>query len=134
MGNDLQNSPLENTIILADFIEKQMKFLSKRVNFLEITVFVMSIITSGALWLLVGEIIPTIMTWVGAIINTLILIITGYVKIMGLNKKRDTVMELHKEVYQLLGEIRGSKIDNPEFWDRYKNLQRRSRALNFIRD
>ncbi|AWB58199.1 hypothetical protein [Colwellia sp. Arc7-D] len=123
---------LDSTISLYAKIELQLKYFANRGNAIQNTLLVIGVLTSGGLWLLVAQVLPQVLMWLGAIFSTLTTGLTLYMYSSGVNKKRQKAIELHSEVSDLLGKIRGNpKLTDNEFWPIYKDLEHKIDTLMF---
>jgi hypothetical protein len=94
---------------------------------LEIILIVISAITSGTLWMLLAGKLPEITTWVGAILSTIVTIITIYQKSLGPKKVYDDALPLYKNIGEFIAELRSQTVfthqDIKLAWHKYKSLQ-----------
>jgi hypothetical protein len=126
---------LAQTIPLYQSLEEQLAKFSRYGNIIENTILIISVITSGGLWLLAAQVLPQATTWAGAALSTLTTSLTLYLNSSGVNKKRKKAIELHSEVSIFLARIRSNpNMTDSEFWDTYKPLQHKVRTLGFERE
>jgi hypothetical protein len=80
-------------------------------------VLVLSVLTSGSLWLLMSDKAPHFILWVGAIASTVTSGLTAYVAFSALVQKSDDLLVLSHDIGALLGRLRSSHPpDKDEFW------------------
>jgi len=123
---------LNITIDLYNQLEILLKNLAKRANIIENIVLIVSVSTSGGLWLLAAQALPQQTAWAGAALSTLTTGLTIYLYSSGVNKKRKKAIDLHSEVSIFLAKIRGNpSMSDEDFWEKFKTLETRIRTLNF---
>ena len=131
----MESERLTTAIQLYNQLEELLAKVAGRADFLQNAILWLSVITSGALWLLVGQALPHTALWVGAIISTFVTGITLYLYASGINRKRSTAIFLHREISAFLAAIRSTPdMSDKEFWDTYKDLETRIRTLSFQLD
>jgi hypothetical protein len=123
------------TIKLYDDLEQLLSRFAGRANMIENVILMISVVTSGGLWLLAAQVIPQPVTWAGAAFSTLTTGLTLYLYSSGVNKKRQRAIALHADVSRFLARIRGNpNMPESEFWDAYKPLEHEIRTLAFQRE
>jgi len=102
-------------------IEPLVKKYASRADSIEITVLVLSVLTSGAFWALVSDAVPKSLGLIGAAISTVVTFLTIYMYSSGLNAKRKTAIFIFKEIGKFMAEVRTStSLDDRDFWTKYK--------------
>jgi len=131
----MNDQHLEMTVRLYERLEEQLSVFAKRGNTIENTILVISVFTSGGLWLIAAQVLPQATTWIGAVFSTLTTGLTLYLYSSGVNKKRQKAIALHSEISEFLGKIRGNpEFDDSDFWNTYKPLEHKIRTLSFERE
>jgi hypothetical protein len=117
---------------LQESAERFAAMYARRANAIDMTIIVLSVITSGAMWALAADVLPKILGWVGAAISTLVTFLTLYMYASGLQKKRKKALVLYTEITQCLGRIRGAQnIADDEFWETYKRFEANLTSLQY---
>jgi hypothetical protein len=98
---------------------------SKKLNKIELTIMILSVITSGALWLLISNVFNQLMVWIGAIISTIVTGLTIYMEMSQLKKKRIDGLRLRRELMNFLAELRSGAMDDDaeRYWRDLKRFQ-----------
>ena len=86
-------------------------------------VLVLSVLTSGALWLLVGEAVPKPALWAGAVMSTLTTGITLYVYSSGMLQTIASSLALYRSIGKFLACVRSEAIPESEYWDKVKGFE-----------
>jgi hypothetical protein len=98
-------------------------------------ILVISVITSGGLWLLAAHVLPQAVEWAGAALSTLTTGLALYMYSSGVNKKRQKAIDLHAKVGRFLGQIRGNPdMREEDFWENFKLLEHEVFILDLARD
>lgn len=131
-----QAEQLHHTLDLYKFLESLLHKFADISNKIQNLVLILSVITSGSLWLLLGNIAPDATIWLGAILSTIVTGLTIYMYASGINRKRTTAISLHRELSAFLAAIRSSEegVDDSEFWDKFKSIETRIRTIEHERD
>ena len=102
----------------ADELKTRYATTAKRID---VTVLILSVVTTGAFWALLSDAAPKALGWAGAIISTIVTGLTLYMYVGGVQSKRKKAIFVFKEIGKFLGEARGNPyMDTMEFWNRYK--------------
>ena len=91
---------------------------SKRI---EIIILILSVLTSGALWIIVGNQFVTLIQWVGAAISTILTGLTIYQLTEGPKKQLERLNELYSEFGRSLAHAR--TYPNNFSWHNFKHLE-----------
>jgi len=111
------------TLRLYDDAEKLLRTITRTSNFLRTTSLVLSVLTTGSLWLVLTKAIPAVTLWAGAIASTVATFITLYLKSAGASKRHAKILVIHGDIAKLLAKVRADKAEPGEFWDTYKKLE-----------
>jgi hypothetical protein len=131
----MQKEYLGHAIGLYHEVESQLSQFSSRARTIENVILIISVVTSGGLWLLAAQLLPQAVLWAGAAFSTLTIGLTLYLYSSGVNKKREKAINLHAEVSGLLARIRGNtNMTDSEFSDTFKSLEHKARTLAHDRD
>jgi hypothetical protein len=103
-----QNDQINEVIGLYVRIEETISKTAKLVKSLDLLVPALSVLTSGSLWLLVSQILPSSTLWLGALISTVTTGITLYISAAGLNRRRSRALDLHKRTGRFLACVFGT--------------------------
>jgi hypothetical protein len=114
--------------ILLDELKKADDFISvknRRLNLIEKTLMIFSVITSGALWLLIGDVFGKVMIWIGAVISTVATGLTIYMEMSQLKRDKNDCLRVKGKMMDFLAEIRSGRMndDVDRFWRDLKRLQ-----------
>lgn len=119
-----RNERLTKALELYEQLEGLIVRTANRADLLRNSVLVLSVITSGSLWLLISETLPKGALWFGAIASTVVTIVTLYLASAGVNRMREQALTLHTAVARFIAEIRSRPLmGEAEFWDRYKAIE-----------
>jgi hypothetical protein len=121
----VQQAHLASTLKLYADIEAIIVRTATLAKRLDLTVLILSILTSSNLWLLVTNALPKSTLWFGAFASTLVTGITLYMSGTGLKRTRTRALALHGEVAKLLAKVRSDEISEGEFWNEYKALEQK---------
>jgi hypothetical protein len=123
VGN--KDEQIERLVRLYNDVETMMAKAASQVSRLEMTVLVLSILTSGSLWLLLGEAIPQPTLWLGAIASTIVTIITLYLNTSGVKKVRKQAIGLYQALGRFIAECRASTsgLSDEMYWGRLKEFE-----------
>ena len=97
----------------------------------QLVTIILSVLTSGSLWLSLSQVIPDITLWFGAIASTLIAGITLYMKTTGIDQIRTDTLSLEGEIGQFLAGIRTAEKLPVDYWDKHKDFDTRIDKLRF---
>jgi hypothetical protein len=126
---------INKMIELQDSAEKYVAKYARMADAIEVTVIILSVVTSGGLWALAADALPKQLGWGGAAISTVVTFLTIYMYASGLQKKRKKALVVHAEITRYLGQIRGAaSIADDDFWQTYKDFEGRLVALKFERE
>jgi hypothetical protein len=93
---------------------------------LTIVATVLSLVTSGGLWLLVSERLPESALWFGAVASTITTGITIFISLLSLDRVRADAVVLYKDVGSFLARLRGGlPVSDDLFWQHYKDFELR---------
>jgi hypothetical protein len=130
-----ENLFVTRLIELQNSAEECVAKYARTADAIELTIIVLSVVTSGAVWALAADALPKQFGWAGAAISTIVTFLTIYMYASGLQKKRKKALVLHAEITRYLGVIRGiAVIPSDEFWQTYKGFEARLTALKFERE
>lgn len=130
MANDYR---LETTLHLYSKVEALVAGTATLAKRLDFGVLVLSVLTSGSLWLLISDVLPKSTLWFGAIASSLTTGITLYMSTTGINRTRSRALALHGRVAKLLARVRAGSIEDGDFWDEYKNLEHEFTECQYAR-
>lgn len=103
---------------------------STRWSRIEISILLLSAITTGSLWGLVSDILPSVALWIGAILATATAIISGYSKWANDHSTMGEALSLHAAIGEFLGQVRASPgMTQQEYWPRHKELETKLHEL-----
>lgn len=91
----------------------------------QLVTIILSVGTTGSLWLSLSKVIPDITLWAGAVISTLITGITLYMKTTDIDQIRSDALSLQDEIGQFLAGIRTAENLPVDYWDKYKDFDTR---------
>jgi hypothetical protein len=99
---------------------------SKASRKIEILLLIVSILTSGALWILLSISLSKLTLWVGAIFSTITSGLNIFQIAFGPKKEFNESLNLYRDIGNELAHMRASKeIDETRFWDQYKAFETR---------
>ena len=91
---------------------------------IEVTILVITVLTSGGIWVLISEAMPKEAAWLGAIFSTITSGLIIYQLTLGPKKRVKPVYELYEKIGKELANLRGGRKFNPSlFWDNYKRFE-----------
>ena len=102
-----------------------IKKASKKVKFFTTIILVLSVITSGSLWLLLSKTLPEEILWIGAGISTIITGLSLYLKSSGLEAKKRQALATHGKMSEFIANVRSGIIQpgTQEFWMKIKMFE-----------
>lgn len=114
---------------------KLVSTLSKSNKCIELTVLILTVLTSSGLWILISLSLPKIAAWAGAIISTIIMFLTLYKLIFNVSAKVKKALSLYGDIGSYIANIR-SNIDfnYRSFWDKYKYFEVKHLEINKLTD
>lgn len=90
---------------------------------IELTILVLSVLTSGALWILIAQSFEKVAAWGGAAISTLVLILMLYQRTLGPDHRLEQLRNLQKRIDELLiGLQSGPRYDAADYQRRVKDI------------
>jgi len=102
-------------------IADRIRAVSKIDRMLQVSILVMSALTSGALWILVGIALPAVASWVGAALSTIVTVLTLYQLTIGPGRQAEQLNELYEQLGQSLAHVWS---DPHSFsWHHYKGFE-----------
>lgn len=90
---------------------------------IEIVILVLTVLTSGALWVLISQSFEKIAAWSGATISTILLGLMLYQRTQGPNQNLERLVEVQKKIDDLIIMLRSGKRYDPV------DYQRRSKEI-----
>jgi hypothetical protein len=96
-----------------------------RANYrIELTALILSVLTSGAIWVVVDGAFHGVATWVGAASSTLVTGLSIYQFTLGPRPRVKQAYVLYEAVGKELAHLRGATtFDQVQFWDKYKAFE-----------
>jgi hypothetical protein len=126
---------VERLIAQQSRAEQYVARYAKRADRIELTIIILSVVTSGAVWALAADALPKQFGWAGAAISTIVSFLTIYMYASGLQKKRKRALVVYTEITEFIGHVRGAQfLDESEFWDTYKKFEAELTKLRFERE
>ena len=121
---------IENTMGLLQQIQGLIHPWSRRIKILSFVSLVLSVLTSGALWLLLSDVVPIQTLWFGAIASTITTLIFAYIKGFAVERQRDQALDIHDDILKFLARLRATPdYSEKRFWDEYKAIEARMYRL-----
>jgi len=120
------NSPhhLDDILKLYHSAEREIEKCAKWITRINYTVLALSVLTSGALWLLTSHIAPQGTELIGAIISTLVTFLTIFLFMSGLESKRKSYLEVYKNIGNFVAYYRSTEnVEDSVYWGNYKNFE-----------
>jgi hypothetical protein len=91
---------------------------------IEVAILVITVITSGGIWVLLGASFATLAAWFGAVFSTVVTGLTIYQLSLGPKQRVKPVYTLYEAIGKELARLRGVQDFNPTlFWDQYKSFE-----------
>ena len=129
----LQQQHLNDTLELYHEVGAIISRVATRAKVLELAVLILSVLTSGSLWLLLSLKLPQSTLWFGALASSFVTGITLYIYSSGMNRMRRSALALSRQIGQFLAVIRASQISEEEFWNQYKRFESDVKDLKYGR-
>ena len=104
-------------------VREILRRFSARRKLCGVSVLILSVLTSGALWLLVGETLPKAILWLGAVLSTLTTAITSYVYWSGMLQTIASSLALYKVIGKFLVRLRSEAVPDNEYWEKVKSFE-----------
>ncbi|HYX72880.1 MAG TPA: hypothetical protein VE732_08920 [Nitrososphaera sp.] len=121
-------------VVMYNEVEAFLAKVASRSKLLELTVLILSVLTSGSLWLLLSNKVPGTTLWFGAIASTVVSGITLYIKSSGLNRTRVKALSLYQDLGQLIAEVRDAEsLQDISYWPKVKQIEGRIADLRYGR-
>ena len=98
---------------------------------IEYSTLILSVITTGAIWLLVGEILPHIASWGGALVSSAVTVLTIYSLTVGFSAKRRSALELRTVVSRFVGDQERTGFRSQYFPDELESLRNEYVTLKY---
>jgi len=99
------------------------------------TILVLSVLVSGAFWLLASQAVPQAIAWAGATVSTVVTGLTIYLYASGLNRRRKKAHELYTDIGQFIAKYRADHgMSDKEYWDKVKRIESEIEGLKFGRE
>ena len=119
------NSYLSPILKLYSQNKVLIESLSKQLRLINNTILVLSVVTTGGLWMLITGALPDYALWVGAIISTVVTGLTLYLKSSGMEAKKRKALAAYGQMSEFIGNVRGGAIKpgTEEFWIKIKMFQ-----------
>jgi hypothetical protein len=117
------NQRLQRVLALYEEVEAIVGRYSSRRKICSAVILFLSVITSGALWLLLGNLAPHATLWLGAIASTITTVITLYVYSSGMIQTIANSLTLYKTIGRFVARLRSEPLSDGEYWDRVKGFE-----------
>jgi uncharacterized protein YggT (Ycf19 family) len=120
--DDKQWSQMERVVEgLLRKCDDLVRRLALRNDSVDYSVIILTTVTSGSLWLLLTQLLPITVLWVGAVLSTISTILTIYSLMSGVGKRRKNSLKLRSAIADFLAEVRGKNY-RPlrDFWSEVK--------------
>jgi hypothetical protein len=125
---------ITHALELYNQCEELLKRYAKTGNFLDNTILIFSVVTSGAFWALASDALPKLLGWIGAAISTLVTGLTIYMHTSAVNQKRKKAQLVAQELGKFVAQIRGNpNLPDPEYWVHYKFFEAKIMELRYGR-
>ncbi len=95
-------------VAMHRLIADRIRAASRIDKLLQVGVLMMSALTSGALWVLVGAARPVIASWVGAALSTLVTALTLYELTVRPGREAEQLNDLHEQLGLSLAHVHGA--------------------------
>ena len=97
---------------------------------IEVLRLVLSVLTSSAIWILLGASLPQTAAWFGASFSTIIGGLAIYQFTLGPKRRIQEAYSLLRDIGKELATLRGhTEFDQLEFWQRYESFEFRLKKL-----
>ncbi len=104
--------------------ENHARVLSRRIKGLQLAVLFLSILTTGSLWATLNKAFPNFSPWFGAVLGTVLTVVTGYQNLYKLEEKYAETLSLYNDLGALAARLREENDLKPEmFWKHYKSFE-----------
>lgn len=126
------NSPhhLDDILKLYHNAESEVERCASRIAWINYTVLTLSVLTSGALWLLVSHTAPHGTEVAGAAISTMVTFLTVFLSASGLESKRKSYLDIYKKIGDFIAYYRSTAlVDDSTYWSNYKNFEYELRRI-----
>lgn len=91
---------------------------------IEILRLVLSVLTSGGIWILLSVSLPQTAAWFGAVFSTIISGLASYQFTLGPRRKVKEAYALLRDIGRELAALRGHpEFDRIQFWERYESFE-----------
>jgi hypothetical protein len=93
---------------------------------IELTVMVLSVVTSGGIWVLLAASYPQTAAWFGAAFSTIVTFFTIYQLSFGPKQRVRKAYDVYEAIAREVSRLRGGNpvaFDPRVFWDNYKSLE-----------
>jgi hypothetical protein len=117
------NPLLEPTLRLYEEAQQLLRSITRLANTLKTIALILSVLTTGSLWLVLTKALPEFTLWAGAVASTAATFIALYLKSTGSSRKHGRAIVIHGDIAQLLAKVRSGQIQEGDFWSLYKNLE-----------
>jgi hypothetical protein len=96
-------------------------------------ILALSVLTSGALWLIVSHSAPKGTEFIGATISTLVTFLTIFLYASGLEAKRRGCLQLYKDIGEFIAQLRVDPnfVDEQQRVDKFKKFEFELRKIRF---
>lgn len=90
----------------------------------EVSILILSAVTTGSLWGLLSNALPAVTLWAGAVLATSTTIVSAYSKYTDDHSTVGEALAIHAEIGEFLGKVRASPtMTQEEYWPRHKKLE-----------
>jgi hypothetical protein len=114
---------LKAVLVLYDQVAEILRRFSTRRRLYGLSVLVLSVLTSGALWLLVGQIVPKTILWLGALASTATTAITLYIYSSGMIQTIAISLTLYRSIGKFVAQLRSEPVSQADYWDKLKGFE-----------
>jgi hypothetical protein len=108
---------------LIDELDRLIRSYAKQNDYVDYAILVLSTVTTGAIWLLVGQILPIAAAWVGAIISTVVTVLTILSLTVGFSRKRRQAIDLREDISRFVAEQQMRNFRSDFFWPKHSKYK-----------
>jgi hypothetical protein len=131
----VSDAKLNDLLSYYHTVQDLIKAYATKANRIDSAILILSVVTSGALWLLASQVVPQVTAWVGAIISTVVTGLTIYLYASGLNRRRKTAHELYTDIGKFIAQYRATPgMSESDYWNAVKGFESAIEDLKFGRD
>lgn len=96
----------------------------------EVSILALSLVTTGSLWGLVSDLLPTATLWVGAVLATITAFLSAFSKFTNYHAIMGKALRLNADINELLGRIRAKPdMSQEQFWPAFHKLKTKLQHL-----